>query len=119
METFTYGGKALSAVTLDDGDMLIEGFCALFGGIDRQNEQFAPGSFRRAIKAFLGGPAATQRTTSNRKRNREQILAFARQRIAEDRKHHRPVWLRKIASEYHAEQLRHQNSSTITVGNAP
>src|SRR6266851_3135291 len=59
METpFTYGGKALSAVTLDDGDMLIEGFCALFSGIDRQNEQFAPGSFARGIKAFLAGPAS-------------------------------------------------------------
>jgi phage head maturation protease len=56
--SFTFGGKALSAVTLDSGDMLIEGFCALFGGLDRQNEQFAPGSFARAIKAFLSGPAS-------------------------------------------------------------
>jgi HK97 family phage prohead protease len=52
-----YGRKA--AVTVgEDGDLLIEGLCANFKGIDRQQENFTKGAFRDGIKSFLAGPAA-------------------------------------------------------------
>jgi hypothetical protein len=53
------------------------------------------------------------------KRNHEAVLAFARKRIAEDHRNHRPVSLQKIATEYEAQTFREQQTSTITVGNAP
>lgn len=59
-------GKATDAVVidpdaiaeLDDGDLLIEGWAANFEGLDRQDENFTDGAFKRGIKAFLanGGP---------------------------------------------------------------
>jgi HK97 family phage prohead protease len=70
---FTYGfglapeGKAAAdefsvtdetVTTLDDGDVMIEGWAANFDGLDRENENFAPGAFQRGIKAFLGSQAA-------------------------------------------------------------
>jgi HK97 family phage prohead protease len=57
MDTFTFDGKALSAVEAAEGDLLLEGFSVIFAGLDRQMENFAPGAFRRACKAFLEGPA--------------------------------------------------------------
>lgn len=47
-----------SVVELDDGDLLIEGWAANFEGLDRQNENFTDGAFKRGIKSFLanGGP---------------------------------------------------------------
>lgn len=54
---FTAEGKALSAVELEDGDLILEGWAAEFEGIDRQGENFAPGAFERGIRAFLDGPA--------------------------------------------------------------
>jgi HK97 family phage prohead protease len=45
-------------VELDDGDLLIEGYAAVFEGIDREGENFDPGAFDRGIKAFLDGQSA-------------------------------------------------------------
>lgn len=58
---FAIGGKALTdeSVTVEEnGDLLIEGYAAVWEGDDRQGENFAPGAFERASKAFLeaGGP---------------------------------------------------------------
>lgn len=61
---FTLEGKALedgtdSVVTeVENGDLIIEGWAADFGGIDRQKENFVPGAFERGRKAFLEGQAA-------------------------------------------------------------
>lgn len=41
----------------ENGDLIIEGMAAVFEGIDRQGENFAPGAFQRGIKSFLGGSA--------------------------------------------------------------
>lgn len=42
----------------ENGDLVIEGYAAVWDGEDRQGENFAPGAFQRAAKAFLdsGGP---------------------------------------------------------------
>ena len=56
--SFTFGGKALSTQTQENGDLIIEGFASVFAGDDRQGENFAPGAFKDAIRAFLGGPAS-------------------------------------------------------------
>ena len=42
----------------ENGDLTIEGYAAVWEGDDRQGENFAPGAFTRAAKAFLksGGP---------------------------------------------------------------
>lgn len=58
---FAIGGKALTeeSVTVEDnGDLLIEGYAAVWDGDDRQGENFTPGAFERASKAFIeaGGP---------------------------------------------------------------
>lgn len=42
----------------EDGDLIIEGFAAVFEGNDRQGENFTDGAFQRGIKSFLGGQAA-------------------------------------------------------------
>ena len=58
---FTIEGKAVDEQTvteLDDGDLMIEGYAAVFDGIDREGENFAPGAFQEGIKAFLDGQAA-------------------------------------------------------------
>lgn len=52
---FALSGKSLS--TTENNDLIIEGWAASFAGIDRQNENFAPGAFARGVKAFLEGPA--------------------------------------------------------------
>jgi hypothetical protein len=57
MESFTYDGKALSAVELADGDMLLVGFAVIFAGLDRTMENFSPGCLTRACRAFLEGSA--------------------------------------------------------------
>lgn len=58
METTDYrflaDGKALSTTReTDAGDLIIEGYAAVFDGVDRQNENFVDGAFRRAIREFL------------------------------------------------------------------
>jgi HK97 family phage prohead protease len=58
---FAIGGKALTeeSVTVEDnGDLIIRGYAAVWEGDDRQGENFAPGAFERASKAFIesGGP---------------------------------------------------------------
>lgn len=42
----------------ENGDLTIEGYAAVWEGEDRQGENFAPGAFTKASKAFLdaGGP---------------------------------------------------------------
>lgn len=47
-----------SITTLEDGDLLIEGWAANFEGIDRQGENFAEGAFQRGIKSFLSSQAS-------------------------------------------------------------
>lgn len=61
---FVPTGKALEDGTLapvvteeDNGDLMIEGYAAVWDGNDRQGENFAPGAFERGIKSFLGGQA--------------------------------------------------------------
>jgi HK97 family phage prohead protease len=58
-------GKALDDGTTeqvvtetDDGDLIIEGYAAVFEGNDRQGENFTDGAFQRGIKSFLSGQAA-------------------------------------------------------------
>jgi HK97 family phage prohead protease len=61
---FVLDGKALEEGTeqtvteLDNGDLIIEGYAAVFDGLDRQNENFAEGAFQRGIKSFLSGQSA-------------------------------------------------------------
>lgn len=67
---FDYGfglsteGKAVQTVEpetiteTDDGDLIIEGYAAVFEGVDREGENFTDGAFQRGIKSFLGGQAA-------------------------------------------------------------
>lgn len=58
METKNYrflaDGKTLSTTReTDTGDLIIEGYAAVFDGIDRQGENFVDGAFLRAIREFL------------------------------------------------------------------
>jgi hypothetical protein len=47
------------AVTVEEnGDLVIEGYAAVWEGEDRQGENFAPGAFERASKAFVEGQGA-------------------------------------------------------------
>lgn len=41
----------------EDGDLIIEGYAAVFDGLDREGENFADGSFEHGIKSFLNGQA--------------------------------------------------------------
>ena len=51
-------GSAAPIVTEEDnGDLIIEGYAAVFDGVDREGENFADGSFQRGIKSFLEGQA--------------------------------------------------------------
>lgn len=53
------GGQSADVVTvLDDGDLLIEGYAAVFDGQDRQNENFIDGAFTKGVKSFLKGQAS-------------------------------------------------------------
>jgi HK97 family phage prohead protease len=42
----------------ENGDLIIEGYAAVWDGEDREGENFAPGSMTAGIKAFLEGQAA-------------------------------------------------------------
>lgn len=61
---FSLEGKAVDNVPgpvvteLEDGDLLIEGYAAVWEGDDRQGENFAPGAFANGIQKFLNGQAA-------------------------------------------------------------
>lgn len=57
---FTFGEKALSdSITeQDNGDLIIEGYAAVFDGLDREGETFVPGAFERGCKAFVDNQAA-------------------------------------------------------------
>jgi HK97 family phage prohead protease len=62
---FTLAGKALEdggteavVIEADNGDLIIEGYAAVFEGVDRQGENFVDGAFQRGIKAFLDSTAA-------------------------------------------------------------
>lgn len=61
---FNIEGKAVEdgapqTITEDEnGDLIIEGYAAVFEGDDRQGENFAPGAFQRGIKSFLGSTAS-------------------------------------------------------------
>lgn len=61
---FVPEGKAVeggndSVVTEDEnGDLIIEGYAAVFDGLDRQNENFAEGAFQQGIKSFLSGQSS-------------------------------------------------------------
>lgn len=50
-------GKAL-VEEQPNGDLIIEGYAAVFDGQDRQNENFIDGAFQQGIKSFLGGQAS-------------------------------------------------------------
>jgi HK97 family phage prohead protease len=56
--SFIAQGKALDATVDDHGDLIIEGWAAVFDGTDRQGENFTDGAFREGIKSFLSGQAA-------------------------------------------------------------
>lgn len=61
MFDFTLGEKSLSDQIIEetaDGDLIIEGYAAVFDGVDRQGENFAPGAFQRGCKAFLDSQAS-------------------------------------------------------------
>lgn len=50
-------GKAQLVTEDDDGNLIVEGYAAVWDGIDREGENFAPGAFAAGIKAFLAGSA--------------------------------------------------------------
>jgi|SRR4051794_20599876 len=50
-------GKAL-VEQQENGDLIIEGYAAVFDGQDREGENFVDGAFREGVKSFLGGQAA-------------------------------------------------------------
>lgn len=60
---FALDSKALESpadqtiTVLENGDLLIEGMAAVFDGLDRENENFTDGAFKRGIKSFLQGQA--------------------------------------------------------------
>jgi HK97 family phage prohead protease len=56
-KALTDGDTQLVSVQ-DNGDLIIEGYAAVWDGDDRQGENFAPGAFERGIKSFLEGQAA-------------------------------------------------------------
>lgn len=65
---FQYGfaieGKAVEGagsetITVEEnGDLIIEGYAAVFDGLDREGENFAEGAFQRGVKAFLGAQSS-------------------------------------------------------------
>jgi HK97 family phage prohead protease len=58
---FTLEGKAVDEAVVtetEDGDLIIEGYAAVFEGVDRENENFTEDAFDRGITSFLGGQAA-------------------------------------------------------------
>ena len=62
---FSLEGKAVEegqtgqiVTEMEDGDLIIEGYAAVWDGDDRQGENFVPGSFSAGIDRFLKGQAA-------------------------------------------------------------
>jgi len=58
---FDLEGKAVEdqvVTELDNGDLVIEGYAAVFDGMDREDENFAEGAFQRGIKSFLESQAS-------------------------------------------------------------
>lgn len=51
-------GTAPVVTETDEGDLIIEGYAAVFEGLDREGENFIPGAFQRGIKSFLNSQAA-------------------------------------------------------------
>lgn len=51
-------GTAQVVTEQENGDLIIEGYAAVWDGDDRQGENFAPGAFARGIKSFLDGQAS-------------------------------------------------------------
>jgi HK97 family phage prohead protease len=51
-------GQADVVTVQENGDLIIEGYAAVWDGEDRQGENFAPGAFERGVKSFLEGQAA-------------------------------------------------------------
>ena len=54
---FKAGGKSLDATILENGDLLVVGYAAVWDGLDREGENFINGAFQRGIKTFLEGQA--------------------------------------------------------------
>lgn len=52
-------GEGVADIVTEDanGDLIIEGWAAVFEGEDRQGENFVDGAFTKGVKAFLEGPA--------------------------------------------------------------
>lgn len=64
-QDFVLDGKALEDGTTaqtvsedENGDLIIEGYAAVFDGLDREGENFVEGAFQRGIKSFLEKQAA-------------------------------------------------------------
>jgi HK97 family phage prohead protease len=57
-QPFTLEGKAVDTRALDSGDLLVEGWAAVWAGLDREGENFLRGAFKKSIRAFLDGQAA-------------------------------------------------------------
>jgi HK97 family phage prohead protease len=58
---FTLEGKSAEqpvVTELEDGDLIIEGYAAVWDGDDRSGENFAPGAFAKGLENFLSGQAA-------------------------------------------------------------
>lgn len=54
---FTLDGKALSTTELQSGDLLLDGYCVVFDGLDASGENFLRGALKDASGPFLAGPA--------------------------------------------------------------
>lgn len=54
----TDGETAQVVTELEDGDLLLDGYAAVFEGTDRQGENFTDGAFKRGVKSFLDGQAS-------------------------------------------------------------
>lgn len=52
------GTRTETITEAENGDLIIEGYAAVFDGLDRENENFAEGAFQRGIKSFLTGAAS-------------------------------------------------------------
>lgn len=58
---FSLEGKAVDDAIVtetEDGDLIIEGYAAVWEGDDRYGENFVPGSFQAGLDNFLNGQAA-------------------------------------------------------------
>ena len=57
--TYDFSVKALDdqqvVTEMENGDLIIEGYAAVFDGMDREGENFTDGAFQRGIKSFLSG----------------------------------------------------------------